>query len=196
MYYINVPGTNKPPASAVSASGPGKRFGDFWALRDVDLDVPAGSVLGLLGHNGAGKTTTIRILTTLSQRTDRLAEEIVVLDHGRVAAVGSPADLKARVGGEWVAVTVPEPSAVGPATNALRPFSDTTPAVDGAEDGPGRTVTAAIRPGTRLMDVVRALDAEGVEALDVTRREATLDDVFLTLTETERAPEPATEVAA
>jgi hypothetical protein len=46
------------------------------------------------------------------------------------------------------------------------------------------------------MDVVRALDAAGVEALDVTRREATLDDVFLTLTETEPVPESETEVAA
>jgi hypothetical protein len=42
------------------------------------------------------------------------------------------------------------------------------------------------------MEVVRALDAAGVDALDVHRREATLDDVFLTLTETV----PATEVAA
>ena len=55
--------------TGVSARGLGKRYGDFWALRDLDLDIPAGSVLGLLGHNGAGKTTTIRILTTLSSAT-------------------------------------------------------------------------------------------------------------------------------
>src|ERR1700677_5107245 len=53
------------PAGVV-AEGRGKRYGDLWALRDVDLDVPSGSVLGLLGHNGAGKTTAIRILTTLA----------------------------------------------------------------------------------------------------------------------------------
>src|SRR6185295_1010156 len=48
----------------------GKRFGDLWALRDLDLEVPAGRVLGLLGHNGAGKTTALRILTTLAQPTE------------------------------------------------------------------------------------------------------------------------------
>src|SRR4051812_43920528 len=58
----------------VRAEGLGKRFGDKWALRDVDLVVPAGSVLGLLGHNGAGKTTAIRILTTLAQPTTGRAE--------------------------------------------------------------------------------------------------------------------------
>src|SRR5262249_16111134 len=51
---------------AVKTEGLGKRYGDLWAVRDVDLAVPRGSVLGLLGHNGAGKTTTIRMLTTLA----------------------------------------------------------------------------------------------------------------------------------
>jgi ABC-type sugar transport system ATPase subunit len=43
--------------AGVRAEGLGKRYGDNWALRDVDLDVRPGTVLGLLGHNGAGKTT-------------------------------------------------------------------------------------------------------------------------------------------
>src|SRR5689334_9013957 len=55
--------------TGVVAEGLGKRFGDLWALRDLDLDVAPGTVLGLLGHNGAGKTTAIRILTTLSTPT-------------------------------------------------------------------------------------------------------------------------------
>ena len=56
-------------AGGVTARDLGKRFGDLWALRDLDLDVAPGTVLGLLGHNGAGKTTAIRILTTLSDPT-------------------------------------------------------------------------------------------------------------------------------
>jgi ABC-2 type transport system ATP-binding protein len=131
---------------------------------------------------------TLVLTTQYLEEADRLADEIVVLDHGRVAAVGSPAALKARVGGEWLTVTVPVAEALAPAAAALGPFADGTPALDGE----ARHVTVAIRPGTRLMEVVRALDAAGVDALDVHRREATLDDVFLTLTETV----PATEVAA
>jgi oleandomycin transport system ATP-binding protein len=50
---------------AIRAEGLVKRFGETEALSGVDLDVPAGSVLGVLGPNGAGKTTAVRILTTL-----------------------------------------------------------------------------------------------------------------------------------
>ena len=68
--------TIAPPSSnadrgtgGITANGLGKKFGDLWALRNLDLRVAPGTVLGLRGHNGAGKTTAIRILTTLSQPT-------------------------------------------------------------------------------------------------------------------------------
>jgi ABC-2 type transport system ATP-binding protein len=57
--------TRADASAGVVARGLGKRFGDAWVLRDVDLDVPAGTVLGLLGPNGAGKTTAVKLLTTL-----------------------------------------------------------------------------------------------------------------------------------
>src|SRR5436190_186598 len=60
-------------APAVEVHGLGKRYGDLWALRSLDLAVPRGTVLGLLGHNGAGKTTAIRILTTLALPTEGVA---------------------------------------------------------------------------------------------------------------------------
>src|SRR3954471_10773272 len=50
---------------AVEAEGLRKSYGDVRALDGVDLQVPAGTILGLLGPNGAGKTTAVRILTTL-----------------------------------------------------------------------------------------------------------------------------------
>jgi ABC-2 type transport system ATP-binding protein len=53
-------------ALMIEAHGLTKRFGSTQALGGLDLEVPAGSILGVLGPNGAGKTTAIRILTTLS----------------------------------------------------------------------------------------------------------------------------------
>jgi oleandomycin transport system ATP-binding protein len=50
---------------AIHTEGLVKRFGTTTALDSVDLDLPAGSVLGLLGPNGAGKTTVVRVLATL-----------------------------------------------------------------------------------------------------------------------------------
>ena len=73
--------------NAIVAKGLSKQYGELWALRDVDFAVPAGSVLGLLGHNGAGKTTAIRILTTLAEPTSgeaRVAGFDVATEGARV----------------------------------------------------------------------------------------------------------------
>jgi ABC-2 type transport system ATP-binding protein len=78
--------------AGVLAEGLGKRFDDLWALRDFDLVVPHGSVLGLLGHNGAGKTTAVRILTTLLKPTEGRA---VVAGHDVVA---DAAAVRPRIG--------------------------------------------------------------------------------------------------
>src|SRR6185312_16303555 len=59
--------------TALTASGLGRRFGDRWAVRDVDLEVHRGEVLGLLGPNGAGKTTTVRLLTALIEPSEGTA---------------------------------------------------------------------------------------------------------------------------
>jgi ABC-2 type transport system ATP-binding protein len=314
----------------VVAEGLGKRFGELWALRDVDLAVPQGSVLGLLGHNGAGKTTAVRILTTLLRpsegralvaghdvvdqaadvrtkiglagqqatvdgllsaranlemvgrlyhlpravvraradellerlglsdvadrlvrtfsggmrrrldlaaslvatppvlfldepttgldprsrielwsllrelvrdgatmllttqyldEADRLADDIVVLDGGRVAAQGSPAELKARIGGERLEVTVGGADELAPAAAALGHFASDVPWVDAEAD----RVIAPVATGVALAEVVRALDAAGVATTDLHRREATLDDVFLAITDSTPTTE---EVAA
>jgi ABC-2 type transport system ATP-binding protein len=318
MHETDIQRTNS-GAEGILATDLGKRYGDLWALRELDLDVPAGSVLGLLGHNGAGKTTAVRILTTLARPTtgsarvagadvvadprgvrariglaaqsatvdglltaranlelvgrlyhlpkavarrragellerldlaadgdrlvkqfsggmrrrldlaatlvatppvlfldepttgldphsrselwdllrelvrdgttlllttqyleeaDRLADDIVVLDQGRPVASGSPALLKARIGGERIEVKVAAPADLEPAAAALAEFADGPASSDPA----GPVVTVPVRPGTPLLDVVRALDSAGVAAKDIHRREPTLDDVFMSLT--------------
>lgn len=54
----------------IRATGLGRCFGALWAIRDMNLEVRRGEVLGLLGPNGAGKTTTVRLLTALIEPTE------------------------------------------------------------------------------------------------------------------------------
>src|SRR6202451_2540175 len=56
-----------PAAPMIQAEGRTKRYGRTQALDGLDLEVPAGTILGVLGPNGAGKTTAVRILTTLAR---------------------------------------------------------------------------------------------------------------------------------
>jgi ABC-2 type transport system ATP-binding protein len=308
-----------PGAGSVVAEGLGKQYGDLWALRDVDLAVPAGTVLGLLGHNGAGKTTTLRILTTLAvpttgrasvagfdvvteaarvrenigltaqqatvdglltaranlemiarlyhmpravararssellerlgiadaadrlvktfsggmrrrldlavsivasppvlfldepttgldpqsrndlwtllrelvadgatlvlttqylEEADLVADDIVLLDHGRVTAHGTPAELKKLIGGARIVVTLADPANLQRAESAIAQFAEGAASIDESSV----QVSAPLRGGVRLIEIVRALDSAGIDAVDVHRREPTLDDVFLTLT--------------
>ena len=52
-------------AAAIDASGAGRRYGRFWALRECTLSLPAGSITALVGPNGAGKTTLLSLLAGL-----------------------------------------------------------------------------------------------------------------------------------
>jgi ABC-2 type transport system ATP-binding protein len=307
----------------------GKRFGDLWALRELDLDVEPGTVLGLLGHNGAGKTTAIRILTTLSAPTtgsasvagldvaadpagvrrrigvanqqatvdglmtaranlvmvarlhhvpkrqarrradellerfgladaatslvktlsggmrrrldlaaslvadpdvlfldepttgldprsrgelwdmlrelvrdgttlilttqyleeaDKLADDIVVLDHGRTVAHGTPDDLKSRIGDDRVDVTLRSPGDFDAVRHATNHLASNAASVDTE----ALVASIPVKEGVRLVDVMRALDAVGIDPVDLDRREVTLDDVFLTLTAPGSISEEAT----
>ncbi len=122
--------------------------------------------------------TTLVLTTQYLEEADRLADAIVVLDRGRIVASGPPEDLKARVGGERIEVTLANEDGLVSAAEALSAFADGQSMIAAEE----LRVTVPARAGTRLVEVVRALDSAGVDALDVHRREATLDDVFLAVT--------------
>jgi ABC-2 type transport system ATP-binding protein len=77
---------------ALTATNLGRRFGDRWAVRDIDLEVRRGEVLGLLGPNGAGKTTTVRLLTALIEPSEGTA----MIDGFDVRE--RPDEVRARVG--------------------------------------------------------------------------------------------------
>jgi ABC-2 type transport system ATP-binding protein len=128
--------------------------------------------------------TTLLLTTQYLDEADRLADQIVVLNTGLVAAAGSPAELKASVGGERLDVVVREAVDLPWAVDALRTVTGSAPDVS-AED---RRVTASAPSGTAaLVAAARALDETGVKVEDITLRHPTLDEVFLHLTATEAA---------
>jgi ABC-2 type transport system ATP-binding protein len=143
------------------------------------------SLLRELVRDGA----TMLLTTQYLEEADRLADDIVVLDGGRIAAQGSPAQLKSRIGGERLEITVGSAGELAAAADALGAFASDRPAV---EEDISRVV-APVEAGVPLAEVVRALDAAGVATTDLHRREATLDDVFLALTEPTAT---VTEIAA
>jgi ABC-2 type transport system ATP-binding protein len=122
--------------------------------------------------------TTIVLTTQYLEEADRMADDIVVLDHGETVAHGTPEDLKARIGDDRIDVKVAASSELVAAASALSEFADNDPTFDSEE----LIVTAPLKRGVRVIDVVRALDEAGIDAVDITRREATLDEVFLALT--------------
>ncbi len=123
--------------------------------------------------------TTLLLTTQYLEEADVLADEIAVVDHGRVIARGTSEELKSQVGGERVEVVVTPDSDVTTAAEVLRAIGVDEPAVD----VPTRTLTVAVTAGAQsLVDAVRALGDRNVEVADVALRRPTLDDVFLTLT--------------
>ena len=149
------------------------------------LDPESRNELWALLRELVGSGTTLLLTTQYLDEADRLADRIVLLDHGEVAATGTPAALKARHGGERIAVSV---DGERPARRRRR-GPGAVAAGAASIDEESAIVTAPANEATRLIDVVRALDAAGIEATDVHRREATLDDVFLSLTRRERERE-------
>ncbi|MFI9173303.1 ATP-binding cassette domain-containing protein [Streptomyces lincolnensis] len=123
--------------------------------------------------------TTVLLTTQYLEEADQLADDIALVDRGRVAHTGSPAELKGLIGAH-VEVVVAHPDVMVRAAGVLDQLTGGQPSFDHDRNAVGAVTRDATLTLPRL---VRELDAAGVPLLDASLRPPTLDDVFLRLTE-------------
>ena len=124
--------------------------------------------------------TTLLLTTQYLEEADRLADDIAVIDGGKVIARGTADELKARVGGEVLALRVSDRSRVPAAAGAVLGLG---PGGGKVDNNTGELTIPVGTDGPRVLtEAIRRLDAEGIELADISLRRPTLDDVFLSLT--------------
>jgi daunorubicin resistance ABC transporter ATP-binding subunit len=157
------------------------------------LDLPSRNALWEMIEELVRAGTSVLLTTQYLEEADRLADTISVVDHGKVIANGTPAQLKSGLGNTVIELVMSDVDAAARAEGVLSSVSP-QPA-----EREGSTLTISTMDGTSLvMNVLRALDAEQLPPNNLTLREPSLDDVFLSLTghraedaEAQGQPEPA-----
>jgi ABC-2 type transport system ATP-binding protein len=121
---------------------------------------------------------TLLLTTQYLEEADQLADEIAVIDHGKVIARGTSDALKSQVGGERLEVIV-DAAHIAPTTEIIEKISGQKANLDEAL----RKISAPVSTGSlALMDVLRALDDAKIHPLDIALKRPSLDDVFMSLT--------------
>ncbi|WP_053724276.1 ATP-binding cassette domain-containing protein [Streptomyces sp. WM6378] len=129
---------------------------------------------------------TVLLTTQYLEEADFLADQIVVIDQGRVIAAGTPAELKRKVGTERLEVSVTRQDALPAALSAVSAIASAEPVVDPK----GRSISVQLDSGLRsLAAVATALGDAGVDVVDFELRRPTLDDVFFQLTDRPAGPD-------
>jgi ABC-2 type transport system ATP-binding protein len=126
----------------------------------------------------AGGSTMV-LTTQYLEEADLLADDIVVIDHGRAIAHGSPDELKLQTGGERIEIVLADAARSGSAAEVLASV-----ALDDVQvSDSGRHLAAGVSGGAGdLAAVLQVLGERGIDVLDIGLRRPTMDDVFLSLT--------------
>lgn len=125
-----------------------------------------------------GEGVTVLLTTQYLEEADQLAHDVIVIDHGRVIAAGTPDELKARTGSQVLEVRPAEAGHLERAAALVGARVDATPVIDAEGD----LVTTPVSDARILSAIVRDLDDAGITLAEFSLRKSSLDEVFLALT--------------
>jgi ABC-type multidrug transport system ATPase subunit len=155
------------------------------------LDPQSRQDLWAMIENLVAGGTTVLLTTQYLEEADRLARQLVVLDHGHVIAERTPSELKARLGTTVLALNFADHAGAVRGLDLIGDLSDKPANTDGV------VIELTINSGPAVAaEAIRRLDGAGIMILGLTLREPSLDDVFLELTGHRAEDVVAEELAA
>lgn len=120
--------------------------------------------------------STVLLTTQYMDEADQLADDIAVIDHGKVIATGSPDELKAKTGGQTLEIRPTDPNSVDRVAAVVAELTGVSPTVR------GQRLSAPVSDPAVPAAVLRRLDDAGIPVVELALRLPSLDDVFLSLT--------------